>query len=361
MPSWDADLTAYPPRLWDCGEDDVLVCRQVWQETHDVKTFMFSPATPGAFRFTPGQFLTFTFEIDGQEISRCYTISSSPTRPDRATITVKRVPDGPVSNWLHDSLQPGDTVQALGPMGSFSSFAHPARKYLFLSGGSGITPLISMARAYYDLGEERDIVFAHNARTPADIIFREELSLMARQSPGFRFTPICDADSALEAWPGYRGRLSLSLLRQIAPDFLEREILTCGPSPYMAAVRGLLSEAGFEMAHYHEESFAFEEMLAEEAAETLLVANATTFRVEFARSNRVVSCDAGTTILAAARIAGLKLPSSCTKGICGTCKSGLISGSVDMKHGGGIRQREIDRGQILICCSKPLTDLVIDR
>ncbi len=355
MPDW----TSGPGPAWDSGEDDVLICRQARQETHDVKTFVFSPATPGTFRFTPGQFLTFTFEIDGQSVSRCYTISSAPTRPDRATITVKRVPGGPVSNWLHDTLKPGSTVKALGPMGEFTSFAHSARKYLFLSGGSGITPLMSMARAYYDLGDDADIVFIHNARSPADIIFREELSLMARHASRFSFAPVCETDSPGEAWSGYRGRISLPLLKLIAPDFFEREIFTCGPTAYMAAVRAMLGEAGFDMAHYHEESFAFEDMLADEAAEP--VTDATAFKVEFAKSNKVVQCDAGTTILAAARAAGLKLPSSCTKGICGTCKSGLNSGKVDMKHGGGIRQREIDRGQILICCSKPLTDLVIDR
>ena len=352
---------AAPPPVWDSGDDDLLVCRQVRQETHDVRTFVFSPARPGSFRFTPGQFLTFTFEIDGQPVSRCYTISSSPTRPDRATITVKRVPGGPVSNWLHDTLRPGDTVRALGPLGSFSCFAHPATKYLFLSGGSGLTPLMSMARAYYDLGEDCDIAFVHNARTPADLVFRDELSTMARHLPRFRFAPICETDAANEAWPGYRGRISLPLLRLIAPDFAEREIFTCGPSPYMAAVRGLLTDAGFDMAHYHEESFVFAGLLAEEAAEPVFLADQAAFQVSFARSNCTVACEADTMILAAARRAGLKLPSSCTKGICGTCKSTLVSGSVDMKHGGGIRQREIDRGQILICCSKPLTDLVIDR
>jgi ferredoxin-NADP reductase len=353
------DWTVAPAPAWDAGEDGRLVCLAVRPETHDVKTFLFAPATPGAFRFTPGQFLTFTFEIGGQAVSRCYTISSPPTRPDRATITVKRVPGGPVSNWLHDNMRPGGTASALGPFGSFTSFAHPARKYLFLSGGSGITPLMSMARAYHDLGENPDIVFVHNARAPADIIFRGELATMARQSPNFRFAPICEADAPDEAWAGYRGRISPSLLQQIAPDFREREIFTCGPSLYMAAVRGLLGDAGFDMAHYHEESFDFAEMLEEEAAEA--AADAAAFRIEFTKSGRTVTCDAGTTILAAARTAGLKLPSACTKGICGTCKSGLISGQVEMNHGGGIRQREIDRGLILLCCSKPRTDLVIDR
>jgi len=85
------------------------------------------------------------------------------------------------------------------------------------------------------------------------------------------------------------------------------------------------------------------------------------YQVEFRRSAVTVACDANTNIWHAARAAGLKLPSSCLQGICGTCKSTLVSGSVDMKHGGGIRQREIDKGLILICCSRPLGDLVIDR
>jgi ferredoxin len=74
-----------------------------------------------------------------------------------------------------------------------------------------------------------------------------------------------------------------------------------------------------------------------------------------------VECGADTFVLSAAKAAGMRLPSSCTKGLCGTCKSRLVSGKVDMKHQGGIRQREIDQGMVLICCSKPLTDLVVDR
>jgi ferredoxin len=91
------------------------------------------------------------------------------------------------------------------------------------------------------------------------------------------------------------------------------------------------------------------------------MSDAVVFQVEFKRSAVTVACDADTNIWHAARAAGLKLPSSCLQGICGTCKSPLVSGSVDMKHGGGIRQREIDRGLILICCSRPTSDLVIDR
>jgi ferredoxin-NADP reductase len=355
--------------VWNPEDDDVLVCRQIRVETHDVKSFIFSTRRPRLFRYKPGQFLTLNLNIGGQPINRCYTISSAPTRPHLISITVKRVPGGPVSNWLHDTMRPGMEIRAVGPMGEFSTLHHPARKYLFLSGGSGITPLMSMSRSYHDLAGHCDIVFVHSARSPADIIFRTELELMSRNLPGFRMAAVCEEDTPTERWTGYRGRLSLPMLQLIAPDLFEREIFICGPKPYMAAVRAMLDEAGFDMARYHEESFVFEEMLALEhmlgspAEELPVVGEAATvrFRVEFTKSKRVVECGAGTNVLDAARAAGLRLPSSCTRGLCGTCKSKLVSGKVDMKHAGGIRQREIDQGQILICCSRPLGDLVIER
>ena len=346
---------------WDAEADDVLVCRQVRPETHDVKTFVLEARRPQLFRYRPGQFLTFDFEVDGQSINRCYTISSTPTRPHLISITTKRVPGGPVSNWLHDKLKPGMEVRATGPMGEFSSLAHPADKYLFLSGGSGITPLMSMARAYHDLALPRDIVFVHFARTPADIIFRAELELMARNLPSFRFVPVCETDAPTERWTGFSGRVSLPMLRLIAPDFLEREMMVCGPAPFMAAVRGMLGEASFDMARHHEESFDFATHESGGTEEERAAPVTQTFKVEFKKSGRTVECGADTFVLSAAKSAGMRLPSSCTKGLCGTCKSRLVSGKVEMKHQGGIRQREIDQGMVLICRSKPLTDLVVDR
>jgi ferredoxin-NADP reductase len=345
---------------WNSEDDNKLVCRRVVQETHDVRTFTFSAPTPHKFVFKPGQFLTFEFEIASKTVYRCYTIASAPTRPYSISITSKRVPGGSVSNWLHDHLRPGMTVRATGPMGDFSAYHHPAAKYLFLSGGSGITPLMSMARTYHDLGEDADIVFIHSARSPADIIFGAELDRLAITLPRFRLTVTCEADAPLCGWSGYCGRLSLPMLKLIAPDFAKREIFTCGPAPYMSAVRGLLAEGGADAFRYHQESFDFAELdkLADEQPAIVAVSG---FRVEFAKSNRIVVCPPEQTILQAAKEAGLKLPSACTRGMCGTCKSRMISGRVDMKHEGGIRQREIDQGLILLCCSKPQADTVIDR
>ncbi|MFC7053924.1 2Fe-2S iron-sulfur cluster-binding protein [Hansschlegelia quercus] len=356
------------PGVWDAEADDTLVCRAVRDETHDVKTFVFSSAEPRRFAHEPGQFLTFAFEIGGDTVNRCYTISSAPTVPDTVAITVKRVLGGPVSNWLHDTVRPGSVVRAMGPMGDFSCFRHPAEKYLLLSGGSGVTPMMAMARTFYDLGEARDVAFIHSARTPADIVFRDELELMARRDELFRFSAVCETDTASERWPGVLGRLSRPALKLLVPDLREREVFVCGPAPYMAAVKQMLSELGFDMARHHEESFDFEALGAEDA-EAAIVAEAEldgaatvrTYKVAFARTKREIECPEDMTVLAAARKAGVRLPASCSKGLCGTCKSKLVSGTVEMHHGGGIRQREIDAGLALLCCSKPTSDLVVDR
>lgn len=136
----------------------------------------------------------------------------------------------------------------------------------------------------------------------------------------------------------------------------------------MAAVRSMLEGAGFDMKHHHEESFNFETLSAGEKAEAVegeiaLDAPETikTFRVEFTKTRRSIEVPENMTVLEAAKRAGMRLPSSCTQGMCGTCKSKKVSGSVDMTHQGGIRQREIDTGMVLLCCSKPTSDLVIER
>jgi ferredoxin-NADP reductase len=220
---------------------------------------------------------------------------------------------------------------------------------------------MSMARSHYDLAADADIVFVHNARTPADIIFRAELGLIAQSLPDFRVVAVCEADSPGERWGGYRGRLTLPMLHLFAPDFRERTIFTCGPTAYMAAVRTMLEEERFDISRYHEESFRIEDMAVSPELRAPPSNLGEPHSIQFTKSGRKVTCHATTTILEAARSAGMRLPSSCTRGLCGTCKSRLVSGKVDMQHSGGIRQREIDQGQILICCSKPLCDLVIDR
>ncbi|MBW9118155.1 2Fe-2S iron-sulfur cluster binding domain-containing protein [Rhizobium cauense] len=345
---------------WDPEHDDTLVCLDVHQETHDVKSFTFASAQGKRFSFDAGQYFLFDFPIGDDAEARCYSISSSPHRSNAFTVTVKRVVNGRISNWLHDNMQSGMIVKAQGPLGQFVCPRLPAPKLLLLSGGSGITPVMSIVRDLADRCEPADVIFLHAARSPADLIFRNELSLLAARMKGLRLQFLPESVDGEPSWPGLTGRISPEFLKLAAPDITERLVMCCGPAPFMAAARSITARLGVPADRYIEENF--DAAIIEEAAGGTEVPKPNkVFQVEFAKQSRKIEVAADQTILGCAKKSGVRLPSSCANGVCGTCKSKLVSGAVDMNHNGGIRQREIDAGFFLPCCSKPLGDLVIDR
>ena len=365
------DLADAPAPAWG-GDDEWLECVRVRDETHDVRSFVLRPVEARSFRYRPGQFITLRLDIDGEPVSRSYTLCSSPTRPDTLTITVKRVPGGRVSNWLHEHVRPGTRLSATGPAGSFcfppGPVKAPVRGQLYLSGGSGITPLMSMSRAWADLGLDADVHFIHAARTPQDIAFADELRLLARSLPRWRATMVCEQRGSHPDYSGLLGRLSLPLLRSQVPDLLEREVWCCGPAPFMAAVRAMLAEAGFDMGRYHEESFNFESLPVEDAtqaqaatAQQAGAAPAQRFAITLNKRGERFECGADETVLKAAQRAGVRWPFSCSNGVCGTCRTRKVAGEVEMNQGGGLRPREVAQGWFLPCCSKPVSDLEVER
>jgi glycine betaine catabolism B len=203
---------------WQPG-DLTVKCMQIIEETTDAKTFRFVAEPPVLFSYKPGQFVTLDLEIDGAQISRSYSISSTPSRPHSLEITVKRVPSsspdlprGLVSNWLNDNLQVGDRLKLSGPMGKFTCFNYPAPKLLFLSAGSGITPMMGMSRWIHDSGADCDVVFFHSARTANDVIFRDELELLATRQQNFHLAISLTGKSSST---GLKGRLSPAMLEVV--------------------------------------------------------------------------------------------------------------------------------------------------
>lgn len=346
------------PAIWNAETDDRLVCIDVHDETHDVKSFTFVSPDRKHIAFEAGQYFMFEPGLDDEPDGRCYSVSSSPHRRNAITITVKRVAGGRVSNWLHDNLKPGITIKASGPLGRF--IRPHAAKYLFLSGGSGITPLMSMVREMADAGERVDVVFIHAGRTPKDFVFRAELSNIADRMKGLRLLMLPEEISNERSWPGFTGRISREFLQLAVPDLAERIVMCCGPAPFMRAARSICGELGLPAPNYHEESFDAA-VIDDAPAPVTDAVEARVFNVQFSKQNKAVSVRADQTVLSCAKKGGVRIPSSCANGICGTCKSKLVSGQVDMKHDGGIRQREIDAGFFLPCCSRPLSDLVIER
>ncbi|GAA1859889.1 hybrid-cluster NAD(P)-dependent oxidoreductase [Brevibacterium marinum] len=367
----------------DDGLTGMVECTGRTSLTHDVTSFDFFAPWLNRIDFEPGQYVTVRVPELGLE--RCYSISSAPFGTNTFTLTIKRVDGGAVSTHLHDVLKVGDRIHVDGPYGLFSTSFHAGNRHLFVSGGSGISPIMSMVRSLLarPAGTPTDIVLIHNAATPEDIIFRAELEQLA-EVPGVSVVTMCSRDSSAEVWAGRRGRITRRTLAEVVPEPADRETFVCGPADYMSAVRIMLDELGVLGSRVHEESFVFATSPAERLARKGREAEApatsepgesasgtagtaaggsplSSFGIEFTSSGKHIDCDRETTVLDAAVEAGMVFPSSCEEGMCGTCKSVLVSGEVEMNHAGGIRPKEIAAGKFLPCCSTPLSDLVVER
>jgi len=338
----------------------VLEVVGITEEAPEVKTFIFRSDAQTWFRYKPGQFITLELPMEGGPLLRTYTLSSSPSRPFAVSVTVKAQAVSIGTRWMIEKLKLGDRLKAYGPAGDFSHHDHPAAKYLFISAGSGVTPMMSMLRWLNDCAPWTDVSFVNCARRPEEIIFRKELDLLGRQMPGLSLGFMIEERSSRENWFGHIGRIDAIRLPLLAPDFRDREIFCCGPEPFMGAVRDLLSSAGFDMARYHQESFSAPvkpdvapEAAAGEGGEKALP-------VRFALSEIDGRCLPQQTVLQTARACGVRIPAACEFGLCGTCKIRKLSGDVAMNHNGGILEDEIAEGFILACCSRPLTPLEVE-
>ena len=392
------------PRQGRSGELTVR-CIQVIAETHDVKTFRFVAEPTVLFSYKPGQFVTLDLEIEGKRVMRSYSISSTPSRPHLLEITVKRVPpptdvaDAPpglVSNWLHDHLTVGSQVKLKGPMGKFTCADNQAQKLLFISAGSGITPMMSMSRWLCDTGADVDVIFLHSARSLRDVIFRHELESMAARYANFKLAVTTTRSEPGHAWVGYTGRLNEVMLQASAPDLKERTVYVCGPNPFMAGVKTMLQTLGLPMENYHEESFGSPKRkraakekgedgmtkageaegcsggnssprssptqkhhpeTAQEEPENITSVKTTQYRVPvvvFDELGREIAGDEEDTILELAEQEGIELPSGCRMGACGACKLPLLKGEVNYDDDSGC-----EPGHLLTCIAKPVGRVVI--
>ncbi|MFV0301554.1 MAG: 2Fe-2S iron-sulfur cluster-binding protein [Paracoccus sp. (in: a-proteobacteria)] len=348
------------PQLAFWEDTEGLECVSCLQEAPNVMTFCFRSPSNRLFNFEPGQFLTLELPMPGGPVHRTFTISSSPSRPTSLMITVKTQKDSVGTRWMFDNLRAGVRLRVKGPAGGFSILRDPAEKYLFISAGSGITPMMSMTTFLYDSGVDPDIVFVNCARRPSEIIFREPLEHMATRVTGIDLKWIVDEPDSFRLWTGYRGIFNQLMLGIIAPDYLEREVFCCGPEPFMQAVRDILHGLGYDMARYHQESFGGPPQQAEVVPEDIVPQEDALAEVTFATSGVSARCAETETILATARASGIPLASGCGMGICGTCQVLKLSGQVHMVHNGGITDEDVEAGYILACCSRPIGNVSID-
>ena len=373
------DPTLIDPRadlpVWG-GQGTPVYVTDIIQETHDVYTFRFQGNPLCRFVYWPGEFCSFVLNINGKKVVRSYTISSTPSRPFILEVTVKRVPGGLVSNWLPDNLRIGDQVTLAGPKGKF--YLAPGKippKILFLSAGSGVTPMMSMARWLCDVGANVDIKFLNSVKTPDDIIYRKEIELLTSRYKIFEPIVVTTTRESRTEWGGLKGRINERMLEMVVPDLHERHVYMCGPEGFMDCAKGILKTLDFDMANLHMESFGGVRTSKKNKAIPSEIGHATTtvsvpgsqedaaetqFEVTWASSGKTCRSDGDTPLLDLAEEQDIDIDYSCRSGSCGDCKARLVKGTVNMECDDGLEADEKERGYILTCVSSPTSDCILE-
>lgn len=324
-----------------------LTVTAVVDETADTRSFVLAvpAALADTFAYVAGQFCTFRTVVDGAEVVRCYSMSSSPDVGDVFTTTVKRVPGGVMSNWMNDTLAVGDTIDVLRPAGLF--VLHDAAvPVVAFAGGSGITPVFSIVKSALAT-TDREVVLVYANRDADSVIFAAELDRLQREHPG-RLT----VHRHLDAESGF---LDVTALRAFVGDRTDAHFYVCGPTAYMDLVEEMLAGIGIRTGQLFIERFvtpggvpAITE--SSHTEEVVLILQGATTAVDY---------KVGDTLLDTARRAGLAAPFSCELGSCATCMAQLDEGSATLRINNALTPDEVDAGVVLTCQAIPTSRRVV--
>jgi stearoyl-CoA 9-desaturase NADPH oxidoreductase len=299
-------------------------------ETKDSVTLVIRPGR-GWQQHTPGQYTRIGVDVDGVRMWRAYSLTSPLQTPGGRTdglisVTVKAIPDGVVSNHLVRSARPGTLIELDQATGDFTMPEQARRKVLFITAGSGITPVMGMLRNHaFD-----DVVLVHAAPSKHDAIFGGELRLLAKAG---KVTLIENHDDTA-------GFLTVDRLIELVPDLADRETWACGPTGLLDLIEQLYADKGIE-DQLHTERFRPTVVVAGEGG-----------TVTFSKQDKTVESDGGTPILDAAEAAGVLMPSGCRMGICFGCVLPLKEGAVrDLRNGTITTAVEGDNVKIQTCIS----------
>jgi len=286
-------------------------------ETSDAATILIKPGWrwPG---HKPGQYLRIGVVVDGVHHWRAYSLTSDPDRPDGyISITPKLVDAGKVSPYFVRQARPGGIVRLGGVEGTFVLPDEAPERMLFISAGSGITPIMSMLRSLEHNGDIGDVVHLHSARTEAEAIFGDQLRGLDERQPGYQLHLRLTSE---------RGRMAPEHLSELCPDWDRREVFACGPAEMLDALSDHFKRHG-DPERLHMERF--QPVIGEDDAE-----HGEGGRIQFTESGIEAASDGSKPILVAGEEAGATLPFGCRMGICHTCVGRLCSGQVrDLRNG----------------------------
>ncbi|MFA1546226.1 2Fe-2S iron-sulfur cluster-binding protein [Actinomadura chokoriensis] len=319
----------------DHGFHPVRVTRIV-RETADALTYVLDAPFP----YRAGQFLT----LRACGTLRSYSMSSSPDTDGELMTTVKRVPGGLVSNWMHDHLAPGDLVEVTRPAGVFC-LRETAAPLVAFCGGSGITPVMSLAKSALATTDRRVRILAAD-RDAGSVIFADALAGLARRHPSrFAIRHHLDADD---------GFVTPDVVREFAGDDRDADFYICGPEPYMELTERALLSHGIAPGRILIERFTpAAETTAETAGAPAESEREGTITIVLSGKKHTVPQHSGETFLQSARRAGLSPPFSCEAGNCATCIAQVTDGKAGMRVNNALEDDEVAEGWVLTCQGEP--------
>lgn len=334
-------------RTFDIPVADVIA------ESPDTRSFVLDVPAELAERFTwkAGQFLTVEIPWDDFTIRRNYSLSTAREAGEPARITVKRVADGRMSNWLCDHVTPGTVLKLAPPEGRFvlDGSVSDDVPLVLLGAGSGMTPVLALLKAAL-LTTRRRVLFLDAHRGPEHALFADEIAEVVAAHDG-RVTVHHHLDSD-------SGFLTQETVVAILSGWTDGQAYVCGPTPFMDLCEDALRAAGMPTSHMHFERFLSPtdpDRKAEQPAPALVPEGdaPASFALRYGGKDHDIPYTPGKTLLDCALDAGVDAPHSCTEGFCGCCMATLVSGDVRMDNDEALTRADIEEKRVLLCQCHP--------
>jgi ferredoxin-NADP reductase len=355
--------------LW---KGKLKVCA-IFKETPSSKTFRLRDPQGGAipFEFLPGQFLTYSAQIDAKTVRRSYTIASSAAQTAYVETTIKREDGGVFSEYMHDEIKEGDLLDVTAPSGAFTFTGKEADGVVLIGGGVGITPLMAAIRYLFDISWPGEVYLVYGAQTTEQFIFRDELEYLQRRMNNLHVAASM-ARAAGTSWMGSEGQITAEFLARSVPDLSKRRVHLCGPPGMMQALKKTLGELGVPPEQIKTEAFGpalgavpppgrtVIERSASESRDAPASIGPATASIRFAKSGKDAPLPPDKSVLEVAESVGVSIDYSCRAGTCGVCKTRLLEGSVTMEVQDALTDDDKADGMILACQAKSVGNLVVE-
>jgi ferredoxin-NADP reductase len=340
----------HPARLQLCVSDIV-------EETSSAKTLRLTSKDNYLPPFLAGQYIALFLEAGGIRTSRPYSISSQPNQVGFYDITIRRVENGLVSNYLLDEIKRGDTLISSGPAGSFyfNPLIHK-KTMVCIAGGSGITPFMSMIREIVDCALDRTVHLFYGNRTTSDIIFDVELRRISKRFPNIHYIPVIE--EPVESYAGACGFITRDVLREALEDIEDKSFFICGPQGLYDFCLPQVEDLGVPRRKIKQEMYGAPPNIWQYPGWPAQIKKDDVFAVKV-RNGKQLNAKAGETLLAALEKNEAPVPSLCRSGECSMCRVKILSGKVFQPPGVPVRKSDRQFGYVHACMSYPIGDLEI--